>query len=113
MPGLSSSVRFGVHPWYGYDLFSSRAIGSVVERLVHTEEVTGSNPVSPTGEGPASAGSFAVRAADLGQRVEIGGQVGPQFRTVRYDVRVRDHRDRKFARGGTPHRAVAVIRSAG
>jgi hypothetical protein len=25
-----------------------RAIGSVVERLVHTEEVTGSNPVSPT-----------------------------------------------------------------
>src|SRR5699024_2489445 len=26
-----------------------RAIGSAVERLVHTEEVTGSNPVSPTG----------------------------------------------------------------
>src|SRR3954447_8310198 len=26
-----------------------RAIGSVVERFVHTEEVTGSNPVSPTG----------------------------------------------------------------
>src|SRR5438309_1771442 len=26
----------------------ARAIGSVVERLVHTEEVTGSNPVSPT-----------------------------------------------------------------
>src|SRR3954452_16815933 len=25
------------------------AIGSVVERFVHTEEVTGSNPVSPTG----------------------------------------------------------------
>ena len=27
---------------------SRRAIGSVVERLVHTEEVTGSNPVVPT-----------------------------------------------------------------
>ena len=26
----------------------SRAIGSAGERLVHTEEVTGSNPVSPT-----------------------------------------------------------------
>lgn len=26
----------------------SRAVGSVVERLVHTEEVTGSNPVLPT-----------------------------------------------------------------
>lgn len=28
-------------------LWESRAVGSVVERLVHTEEVTGSNPVSP------------------------------------------------------------------
>ena len=26
----------------------ARAISSVVERFVHTEEVTGSNPVSPT-----------------------------------------------------------------
>src|SRR4051794_4858159 len=30
----------------------ARAIGSVVERLVHTEEVTGSNPVSPTQSSP-------------------------------------------------------------
>ena len=29
----------------------SRAISSVGERFVHTEEVTGSNPVSPTGKG--------------------------------------------------------------
>ena len=29
---------------------SSRAIGAVVARFVHTEEVTGSNPVSPTAE---------------------------------------------------------------
>lgn len=28
------------------------AIGAVVARFVHTEEVTGSNPVSPTPEGP-------------------------------------------------------------
>jgi hypothetical protein len=34
-PGLVAFIRL-------------RAIGSVVERLVHTEEVTGSNPVSPT-----------------------------------------------------------------
>ena len=27
---------------------SQRAIGAVVARFVHTEEVTGSNPVSPT-----------------------------------------------------------------
>src|SRR5690348_11113013 len=30
------------------DLTASRAIGAVVARFVHTEEVTGSNPVSPT-----------------------------------------------------------------
>jgi hypothetical protein len=28
--------------------WSTRAIGAVVARFVHTEEVTGSNPVSPT-----------------------------------------------------------------
>ena len=34
-----------------------RAIGAVVARFVHTEEVTGSNPVSPTArEGPGSPG---------------------------------------------------------
>lgn len=30
------------------ELTASRAIGAVVARFVHTEEVTGSNPVSPT-----------------------------------------------------------------
>ena len=36
---------------YGGGLIESapqRAIGAVVARFVHTEEVTGSNPVSPT-----------------------------------------------------------------
>lgn len=42
-----------------------RAISSVGERFLHTEEVTGSNPVSPTidlSEAPADAGAF-VRSA--------------------------------------------------
>ena len=30
-----------------------RAIGAVVARFVHTEEVTGSNPVSPTSRSPS------------------------------------------------------------
>lgn len=45
-------------PPYGF----SRAISSVVERFVHTEEVTGSNPVSPT-EAPAKAGVFRMWSA--------------------------------------------------
>ena len=32
----------------------ARAIGAVVARFVHTEEVTGSNPVSPTKSEPVS-----------------------------------------------------------
>ncbi len=47
----------------------TRAIGSVVERLVHTEEVTGSNPVSPTDRtisGPAPGqGRSAVGIDDI------------------------------------------------
>ena len=35
-------------PRNGPDSFRRRAIGSAGERLVHTEEVTGSIPVSPT-----------------------------------------------------------------
>ena len=35
-------------------IYLAWAIGSAVERLVHTEEVTGSNPVSPTMETPAT-----------------------------------------------------------
>lgn len=39
-----------------------RAIGSVVERLVHTEEVTGSNPVSPTHRSGVQASRFGAPA---------------------------------------------------
>ena len=56
--GLTAS-----RPWSAWgNLCGARAIGSVVERLVHTEEVTGSNPVSPTppstpaGRRPSSGG---------------------------------------------------------
>lgn len=44
-----------------------RAISSVVERLVHTEEVTGSNPVSPTAQILCFAGDlfFARRPVSL------------------------------------------------
>src|SRR5699024_9342912 len=41
-----------------------RAIGAVVARFLHTEEVTGSNPVSPT------TGSSGPRHADVAQLVE-------------------------------------------
>ena len=41
---LTSGERGG----YNKDTGNARAIGSVGERFVHTEEVTGSNPVSPT-----------------------------------------------------------------
>jgi hypothetical protein len=34
------------------------AIGAVVARFVHTEEVTGSNPVSPTNGSPTMNGPF-------------------------------------------------------
>ena len=44
--GLASAARI--------DSRSSRAIGAVVARFVHTEEVTGSNPVSPTQNGCAT-----------------------------------------------------------
>jgi hypothetical protein len=43
----------------------ARAIGAVVARFVHTEEVTGSNPVSPTVE-------TLVRAWFLIARVTVG-----------------------------------------
>lgn len=40
------------------DARSTRAIGAVVARFVHTEEVTGSNPVSPTKRNPRISGGF-------------------------------------------------------
>src|SRR3954451_10171424 len=45
---------------------SARAIGAVVARFVHTEEVTGSNPVSPT----VGCGSAAVPSHRRGHWVE-------------------------------------------
>src|SRR4028118_149747 len=51
---------------------AARAIGSVVERFVHTEEVTGSNPVSPTRtRGPGSR--RGARPSAVGSS---GGPVG-------------------------------------
>src|SRR5699024_2431430 len=41
-----------------------RAIGSAVERLVHTEEVTGSNPVSPTDRSERFTGSSEPVSAE-------------------------------------------------
>ena len=47
------------------------AIGAVVARFVHTEEVTGSNPVSPTQE--------MVRSAHRAGRTIVVSTVGPQL----------------------------------
>jgi hypothetical protein len=42
----------------GGEKFPPGAIGAVVARFVHTEEVTGSNPVSPTeGKRPLTCGN--------------------------------------------------------
>ena len=43
---------------------STGAIGAVVARFVHTEEVTGSNPVSPT---QVSAQLLTVESADAAE----------------------------------------------
>src|SRR5262249_13638757 len=45
-PGCLGGARLAL-PFPG-SAAASRAIGAVVARFVHTEEVTGSNPVSPT-----------------------------------------------------------------
>ena len=52
VPGPISKFRPG-----GLAFNVVRAIGAVVARFVHTEEVTGSNPVSPTNEMVCSADS--------------------------------------------------------
>ena len=59
--GVRRALRYGfpriVRPPQGPDEPSSiGAIGAVVARFVHTEEVTGSNPVSPTEEQSESDG---------------------------------------------------------
>lgn len=43
-----SCGRFVLSPGMALVFLNARAIGAVVARFVHTEEVTGSNPVSPT-----------------------------------------------------------------
>jgi hypothetical protein len=43
---LESRLEHGIS--WGVAQAALRAIGAVVARFVHTEEVTGSNPVSPT-----------------------------------------------------------------
>src|SRR5687768_15257297 len=62
-----------------------RAIGAVVARFVHTEEVTGSNPVSPTLNTPAIAAVFSclhssraiyVLCGGLGHRLRIDSEDG-------------------------------------
>ncbi|CAK7282363.1 hypothetical protein SGPA1_20329 [Streptomyces misionensis JCM 4497] len=56
----------------------SRAISSVGERFVHTEEVTGSNPVSPTGREPVrSSGPALPLSGHLG-----ASDLGPVFRIL-------------------------------
>src|SRR5947207_304327 len=48
---------------------TARAIGAVVARFVHTEEVTGSNPVSPTVRRPhAEHAAFGVSAGQWSER---------------------------------------------
>lgn len=46
--GLHMQTGQAPHSFARQKLFSKGAIGAVVARFVHTEEVTGSNPVSPT-----------------------------------------------------------------
>jgi hypothetical protein len=82
-----------------------RAIGAVVARFVHTEEVTGSNPVSPTPHVSRSAGRYRGSGRTV---VPLVGVVSPRkvseqlvYPAVegRSDVRVQVERGR---RAGVP-----------
>jgi hypothetical protein len=54
----------------------ARAIGAVVARFVHTEEVTGSNPVSPTIEALVGGASCqAMEESVLGPPVARGARL--------------------------------------
>src|SRR5215475_10314774 len=87
VPGAAGpDVRSRWAIWYS--LRGSRAISSAGERFVHTEEVTGSIPVSPTqlkGTSARSGVLFRV-AADMSARlrsmpsVRVRGAVGLQSR---------------------------------
>ncbi len=57
-------VKYNSEFWYGYSILpriTMQAIGSGVERFLDTEEVTGSNPVSPI----ALNGSYLIIIASL------------------------------------------------
>ena len=51
---------------------SARAIGAVVARFVHTEEVTGSNPVSPTPRTGVTAASKRPPVSPASGRRRVG-----------------------------------------
>jgi hypothetical protein len=70
---------------------SARAIGAVVARFPDTEEVTGSNPVSPTTGTPGSAGGFLLPSGDT--PVILTGRRGEA--TVRPTSAFRHRRDRR------------------
>src|SRR5690625_3356473 len=83
----------------------ARAIGSAVERLVHTEEVTGSNPVSPTQltlEHLRAGGHCFVAIADGADRLlnsppRVGpGRVGQHAKVWRFTARA--HASRMISR---------------
>ena len=70
---------------------ASRAIGAVVARFVHTEEVTGSNPVSPTRtrrgpdqrrrwSGPSSSGAASRRRRRRSTPAAPGTRAAPRAR---------------------------------
>src|SRR5690606_8564218 len=90
----------------------SRAISSVGERFVHTEEVTGSNPVSPTGRaGPSPTDRLRrlwtpPRGALRGRRqirTQRPGRVHRLPRTVAREPRLQPPRLRRV-----PHRLQGV-----
>src|SRR4051812_14002533 len=66
-----------------------RAIGSVVERFVHTEEVTGSNPVSPTvtkGQVHPEPGRLALRRLPMSRATRQGARTRVGSATYRRTV---------------------------
>ena len=73
---VSTSIAQQPHMW---EFGSSRAIGAVVARFLDTEEVTGSNPVSPTtscrsgGRLPSGGRPSVCWRATNGAAVELVG----------------------------------------
>jgi hypothetical protein len=71
----------------------ARAIGSAGERLVHTEEVTGSIPVSPTSSGPGVRPGRTVFQTDPSDSRMGSSRAGPGFQLTA-----------DLAHAGGPHR---------